>query len=338
LTGQHIQLHDSRTLWIRSDREASVLAFATCINHCSGPCRKNIISAVFSPDYIHPNFNRENFDTSQQRPEKNAAQLSTASLKQSLLVAMIYRPLRTISFDFSTLADVDERLAELAVEVPLPSANYGTDHLQPLRLLGENWDVSPEERQLHAILAQGYSDLLIVLIEPVESYSNVDAEEVIATSDCLVELNDHIRLATSGARDIHSTCVFNVRPYRPKKFDEKARPMSEAYTCFGEMVRLLAPSVVLVAQCQSGNDRRARDHQLARDLSSSWATAGTMRLWSILGENVRIVNAFNPSCFLREDFVANWVEKRFSADLERRDVPANGLSEGDFQDVVHDRL
>ncbi|GAB7338524.1 hypothetical protein MBLNU457_5274t1 [Dothideomycetes sp. NU457] len=208
------------------------------------------------------------------------------------------RPSKTVPFDFENLADVKERLAELAVEVPPPSSEYGTRHLRPLKLLGDAWNVSPEERRLYEKLAQGYTDLLVVLTEPVERHSNLDADQVIETSPCLVALNDHIRLATNGTRDIHNTCVFNARPYYNQDLEE-SRPESTAYSCFWEMVSLLAPSVSLVTQCK-----------IRKPAGTTWLSNALYR------QDVRDVNTFNPSCFVREDHVAEWVEERFSANLK----------------------
>lgn len=129
-------------------------------------------------------------------------------------------------------------------------------------------------------LAEGFNDLLVVLLEPTDIYSSCEPEEVIIRSNALQAIDNTLRDASKGQRSLANTCTFDIRPFRSASVrevesdDEKDNNDEFAYEVFQNMVHVLKPKVIIVCQCSTERVR----NELAAKLSSSTGSTANLRV------------------------------------------------------------
>lgn len=124
-------------------------------------------------------------------------------------------------------------------------------------------------------------------------------------------VDETLRNVSGGVRTWQTTRIFDIRPFRDAGGREnnnakRKRRDKGAYHAFENMIHLAKPDVILVCQCQTAKV----ENELARTLSSSIASAGTIRLLQILDKKTIIVHGFHPSYFIR----CLWDEDDLSAE------------------------
>lgn len=139
----------------------------------------------------------------------------------------------------------------------------------------------------------------------MKQYSSLD--EALIRSGTLTEIDDQIIKFTSGHRNIHNTCVFNLYPHLSEDVKDDSR-VFQARGCSNEMVELLRPAVVVVAQCDT---RDVKAHDIASVLTSSTKLAGTWRFLRAWGRQLLVVYAFHPSNFIRKNYLRPWASSYF---------------------------
>lgn len=231
----------------------------------------------------------------------------------------------TIGFDFFDLSDMGAQLSNLRIHVP--HTKRTSKHLDPLIHFAEQNNVKENALALAKELANGYGDLLIVLLEPTNIFSSLTPDEVFRTSGTLQHVDHILRDSTKGTRTLENTCIFDVRPFRSKSVrqgsaEEVDAGDESAYGVFQEMVNALRPLVILTCQCQTANVK----NPTARLLSSSIQSGGHMSIRGINNYQALVVDAFHPSMF-RPDYLQQHATEHGidEAQMRVREVFLQGL-------------
>lgn len=231
-----------------------------------------------------------------------------------------------MSFDFSTPSGLRTALDNLQCSSK-PSFSKDVEYLSPLQKLATDFGQSAVgEYGLENALALSsgcYRDIVVVLQEPTCGASNLSPAEMVAQSHTMNWIDRILRRSSRGVRTWMNTRIFDIRPFRNARWREedddytRERFDEMAYQTFEEMIRLAKPDVLLVCQCETAKTAK---NKLAIALSSSIASAGTLRLLEILGRKTIIVNGFHPSYFTRR----LWVKDGDAADDNRGQMCRRG--------------
>lgn len=177
-----------------------------------------------------------------------------------------------------------------------------TKPIKALNECAEHFAVPEAALDLAQELGRGSRDLLIVLLEPTEIWSLQRFEEVFEHSWALQKVDKELRYASKGQRTLRNTCVVDIRPFRSASLRKqesehtRAKLDEEAYSFLEDILKEIAPQVVLAAQCQTGNMENA----LARTLCSGLRAVAEKKIRTCGGLDFLAVNSFHPSTFAKD--------------------------------------
>lgn len=148
---------------------------------------------------------------------------------------------------------VPQCLQKLLSEPPLCLPIAGdTEALDLLKNFGEFFYRDKNEITQACNLASGPSDIVIILERPNGSHDyQAPFGQFVNDSPTLRAVDDLIRLATKGARSIHTVTVLDAFPY--KALGNTAIPDEQCHELLGKILRAKKPKVVLC--CYSGSYR-----------------------------------------------------------------------------------
>lgn len=206
-----------------------------------------------------------------------------------------------IRFDPAGLEEIPLALQQCTV--PSRGSAPVNHHLVPLRQLADRLGASEYLRRNMEYLATGSGDLAIILTEPSDR-----EEDVLYTNenDCCETiriLDDTLRFAFKGQRDVKNTVVLDARPLRMNRIrqretEEKQKENDEeAYRAVEEALALLRPEVVVVCNCDSDGIVKGI---MPEYLRSSVSTAGRAAGRELPNRHPYIrVPSFHPMYFAR---------------------------------------
>lgn len=186
-----------------------------------------------------------------------------------------------------------------------------------------------------ALTSGRYRDLIIVLLEPINSASNHPPSEMFAKSPTLIRVDETLRKSSGvyehGRKRAYLIFArFVILKWRKRNDDRTRERLDEmAYRAFEEMILLAEPDVVLVCQCQTASV----ENVLARRLSSSIDSAGVLELVQVLNWEIIVLQGFHPSYFTGRD----WSEDELSnSGIEADDRDSECLLELAFLTAIND--
>ncbi|OAP54729.1 hypothetical protein AYL99_11177 [Fonsecaea erecta] len=210
----------------------------------------------------------------------------------------------SISFNFTDLEDIPPALWSLRCGIGKRDCTITEKHLAPLDDLAVRLGVTQHARQNAKRLATGYRDLVVLLLEPSDKAEEVSYHEMLECSTALKYVNDSLRLAFDGRRDLDNTVVLDIRPYRSdrirmqQKEEDRIADDEPAYEATEEILTLLRPDLVLICQCQTSDV----GNRFAADYCSSVESSGDLSLSGLRnGHKIVKINSFHPMYFARTD-------------------------------------
>ncbi len=217
-----------------------------------------------------------------------------------------------ISFDFVELEEILPALQRCAVHTRGSPAVRANHHLAPLRELAKGLGASECARQNMEYLGRGSGDLAIFLMEP----SDIEADVSYHAGDNYCEtvklLDQSLRFAFRGQRNVKNTIVLDVRPFRSKRIcisedrEKRKANNAEAYEAIKEALARLRPKVVVVCQCDDGTDedgiRQYIENEMPEYLCSSVSASGQAASLQLPdGHKCIKVSSFHPMYFARTE-------------------------------------
>lgn len=205
-------------------------------------------------------------------------------------------------FNFIGLEDIWPSL--LKMRCPLRPINHrvAIHHLSILDDLARGLKVTSNGLLNARRLAHGYEDFVVVLIEPTDKAEQVPFSDMLAASPTLLAMDETLKLASSGERNIENTIILDVRAFRSnsirisQSLEDRLRDDALAYKSFKQIMSVLRPRVVIVCQCIANE---AAD-EFVRNLSSSIEKAGDMFLQKLPNDHECLfVKSFHPMYYER---------------------------------------
>lgn len=187
----------------------------------------------------------------------------------------------SIRFDFIELRDIRPALLRCAVGSRGNSITY--EHLPPLRKLATGLGATQYAKKNAELLATGYEDLVVILLEPSDKAEDVSYDEMFHASTALKDPNGSLLLAFYGQCSVENTIVLDIRPFRSKRIrmrqeeEERNKDDAQAYVGVKEVLALLHPEVLLACQCQTPDEQE----DLLTWLCSSVRESGTIQALAI---------------------------------------------------------
>jgi hypothetical protein len=142
---------------------------------------------------------------------------------------------------------VPQSLRQLAFTPPVCLPTQGDlEAVEILKDLGKEL-CRPEDEIIQACnLASGFSDIVVILERPRRSSNhnfNVDFVRFVENSRTLQAIDELIRLATKGARSIHTVTVLNAFSYQPDK--KRTLNNEKCHSVLAKILKAKKPRVVL---------------------------------------------------------------------------------------------
>ncbi|KAH8747727.1 hypothetical protein F5883DRAFT_242069 [Diaporthe sp. PMI_573] len=203
------------------------------------------------------------------------------------------------SFNFRELDEVFPALRQCAISNRgMSTVNH---HLAPLRRLGTSLGASACAIKNMEYLGTGFEDLVVFLLEPSDKEQDVLYHQDISGNnnycDAIRLLDQSLRFAFEGQRNIKNTIVLDVRPLRSDKIrsteqqEDREIKDTEARNAVEESLAFLRPKVIVICQC---------DDEGIKYLCSSVSTSGTVACLQLPnGHNCIVVSSFHPMFFAR---------------------------------------
>ena len=132
-------------------------------------------------------------------------------------------------------------------------------HVLTLRRYSHEMPVNQASADFAEMLADGPSDLLVVLLEPLDYFRATTLAEGISKSHALRQIDQNLRKFSANTRSILNTAVFDIRVFISAKFratlskSELREREARSFTVFQEMVEDLSPVVIISCQCATRN-------------------------------------------------------------------------------------
>ena len=154
-------------------------------------------------------------------------------------------------------------------------------------------------------LGTGSGDLAIFLMEPSDIEADVSYHAGDNYCDTVELLDQSLRFASRGHRDVKNTIVLDVRPFRSKRIcrsedqEERKANDAEAYEAIEEALARLRPKVIVVCQCDDGTDengiRQYIENGMPEYLCSSVSASGQAAYLQLPdGHKCIKVSSFHP--------------------------------------------
>lgn len=158
------------------------------------------------------------------------------------------------NFNWNLLKDIRPALLQNALSIR--GHEMATIHLQGLDRVGLELGASPLARENAAILATGYDDVVVVLLEPSDKAERVPYDVMKASSKALELLDETLALAFAGQRGVDNTIIIDRRPFRSAEIQDREdegtrkRNNQKAYRGFEAVLAKLRPKVIVLCQCE----------------------------------------------------------------------------------------
>lgn len=185
------------------------------------------------------------------------------------------------TFNFTDLKDIRPSLLKLRCPLRPPSEHrVAIHHLEILDELARELKVCSNGLQNARRLANGYEDLVVVLIEPTDKAEEVPYEEMLAASETLLCVDETLQFASGSQRNIENTIILDVRAFRSdfirtsQSLKDQNRDDELAYDYFERIMSVLRPRVVVVCQCVTDE----ANNKFVQGLCSSIKRAGDIYL------------------------------------------------------------
>lgn len=179
-------------------------------------------------------------------------------------------------FHFVDLEDIWPALVKLRRPLKPNRQRMAIHHLGPLDDLARDLRISPNGLQNARRLAEGYEDLVVVLIEPTDTAEDLCYEDMVAAPGALRCVNDTLQFASGGQRNIENTIILDIRSFRSdhirtnQNSDDRNREDELAYDAFEKVMNLIRPSVLVACQCATQDAK----NKFAQGLCSSINRSG----------------------------------------------------------------
>lgn len=195
------------------------------------------------------------------------------------------------SFDWNNIDELESSLRDFEI-VGWPRPKQCSAHCDVLRRLGNQLSATRTAVSNAVELAQGHSDLVILLLEPADSEATELHSENLPPT---VEDVNHELQSVCRTRDWRNTCILDLRPFRSgviRELEETPQEQDEyAHNATRTILETLRPDVLLV--CQSST--RSSDNGFARSFSSPIGSYGKVLLHHQLGaKHMIVIHAFHP--------------------------------------------
>ncbi|KFY19383.1 hypothetical protein V493_07984 [Pseudogymnoascus sp. VKM F-4281 (FW-2241)] len=137
-------------------------------------------------------------------------------------------------------------IRRLVKEPPVPVSRPGDeDVLNMIRKFGEKYDRHENEIRQACYLADGYSDIVVILKQPARNHDySVDSKKFVAYCPTLNAVDKFIQFATNKTRSIENVSVFDSLSFRPND-DNGTPPDDECYLLVENMLKAKRPKVVI---------------------------------------------------------------------------------------------
>jgi hypothetical protein len=123
------------------------------------------------------------------------------------------------NFDWTSLEEIRPALLQNAHGIR--GHKMATIHLQELDRVGLELGASPLARKNAAILATGYDDVVVVLLEPSDKAERVQYDVMKASSTALKLVDETLALAFAGQRGVDNTIILDRRPFRSAEIQNR---------------------------------------------------------------------------------------------------------------------
>jgi hypothetical protein len=180
------------------------------------------------------------------------------------------------------------------------NATITNNHLEPLQGLSRDLQAGAQALRNAYELGTGYDDLAVILLEPSDKADSVFFEEMLESSPALKAVDESLRHAFAGMRDIRNTIILDIRAFRSNRIRqtqpsiERLADDERAYSTFKQIISRLKPDVILVCQCQTGTEEVKND--FAQRVCSSVKEATNVSVVEISGTEHHsvMIKSFHP--------------------------------------------